>query len=71
MCYQMYISDNDQGSNSDVTMTVEWRSRDIITLTPVTFRGNAFIRMILTKPLDYESSRKHLITVGMFLIVVK
>jgi len=57
------ISDRDQGSNGDVTMTVEWSNRDLITVTPVTFRNSAFVTMILTKPLDYERNKKHMFTV--------
>ncbi|CAK8672419.1 unnamed protein product [Clavelina lepadiformis] len=52
------VTDNDQGANSDVTMSVDWRKKDMVTVTPVTFRQSADISLVLIRPLDYESSRR-------------
>uniref|UniRef100_H2YCE5 Cadherin domain-containing protein n=1 Tax=Ciona savignyi TaxID=51511 RepID=H2YCE5_CIOSA len=52
------LEDNDQGANSDVTMSVEWEWSRSIAISPVTFRSRSDVTLILTKPLDYESQRR-------------
>jgi len=52
------FSDEDvDDQNSDITVTVEWRHRHLLTLNPVAFRKSSNISLILTKKLDFEAKR--------------
>nr|CAB3229294.1 cadherin-23-like [Phallusia mammillata] len=54
----MHVTDNDQDANSDVTMSVSWADSDVITVSPVTFRHESDVTVVLKRPLDYEREKR-------------